>query len=205
MGLFSNKKTVNDNSTYNAKIIQSYLQESGTNMGFMSSGAVKAAAQLLRSNEEIKYAICANVAVGTMGGKLKAKTYKFKNKVNGVVVITNQRVVFATSVLGDSDNVSIYLTDIDSIDSAGNNLTGAVLRIQSRSSALAIDGNRKILNPFRDKIDEALYLSRETPNSTTVIQQSSGADEILKYKRLMDEGIITAEEFNAKKKQILGL
>ncbi|GEM_PF-6044492 len=33
----------------------------------------------------------------------------------------------------------------------------------------------------------------------------SNADEILKYKNLMDEGIITKEEFEAKKKQLLGL
>ncbi|MBR6514730.1 MAG: SHOCT domain-containing protein [Clostridia bacterium] len=30
-------------------------------------------------------------------------------------------------------------------------------------------------------------------------------DEILKYKRLLDEGIITKEEFDTKKKQILDL
>ena len=33
----------------------------------------------------------------------------------------------------------------------------------------------------------------------------SCADEILKYKELMDDGIITQEEFDAKKKQLLGL
>ena len=33
----------------------------------------------------------------------------------------------------------------------------------------------------------------------------SPADEILKYKELMDQGIITQEEFEAKKKQLLGL
>lgn len=33
----------------------------------------------------------------------------------------------------------------------------------------------------------------------------SAADEILKLKRLMDDGIITAEEFAAKKKQLLGV
>ena len=34
---------------------------------------------------------------------------------------------------------------------------------------------------------------------------SSDADEILKYKQLMDDGILTQEEFDEKKKQILGL
>ena len=33
----------------------------------------------------------------------------------------------------------------------------------------------------------------------------SAADEILKFKNLMDEGIITQEEFDAKKKQLLGI
>ena len=33
----------------------------------------------------------------------------------------------------------------------------------------------------------------------------SSADELVKYKKLLDDGVITQEEFNAKKKQIFGL
>ena len=33
----------------------------------------------------------------------------------------------------------------------------------------------------------------------------SSADEIKKFKDLLDSGVITQEEFNAKKKQLLGL
>lgn len=40
---------------------------------------------------------------------------------------------------------------------------------------------------------------------TTVIQQVSAADELKKFKELLDLGIITQEEFDAKKKQLLGL
>ena len=41
----------------------------------------------------------------------------------------------------------------------------------------------------------------------TINQEShqSNADEIKKYKELLDSGIITQEEFDAKKKQLLGL
>lgn len=35
--------------------------------------------------------------------------------------------------------------------------------------------------------------------------QLSGADEILKYKKLLDAGVISQSEFEAKKKQLLGL
>ncbi|MEI4827993.1 DUF4429 domain-containing protein [Bacillus sp. FJAT-53711] len=38
-----------------------------------------------------------------------------------------------------------------------------------------------------------------------VAATTSGADEIIKYKELMDQGIITEEEFQAKKKQLLGI
>ncbi len=46
------------------------------------------------------------------------------------------------------------------------------------------------------------------PNEATPAPSSpviSSADEILKFKKLMDEGIITPEEFEAKKKQLLGI
>lgn len=41
--------------------------------------------------------------------------------------------------------------------------------------------------------------------SLSAAQPISAADEILKFKNLMDLGIITKEEFEGKKKQLLGL
>ena len=48
------------------------------------------------------------------------------------------------------------------------------------------------------------YISSYTTRQPAAPTQST-ADEILKFKELMDMGIITAEEFEAKKKQLLGL
>lgn len=42
-------------------------------------------------------------------------------------------------------------------------------------------------------------------NTAPAVQPQSGAEEILKYKKLLDEGIITTEQFNAKKKELLNL
>ncbi len=42
------------------------------------------------------------------------------------------------------------------------------------------------------------------PKVTVNVQSSSAADEIRKLKQLLDEGVITQEEFDAKKKQLLG-
>ncbi|MBR5601424.1 MAG: SHOCT domain-containing protein, partial [Clostridia bacterium] len=43
------------------------------------------------------------------------------------------------------------------------------------------------------------------PAGQIVTQQLSPADELKKFKELLDMGIITQEEFDAKKKQLLGL
>lgn len=49
------------------------------------------------------------------------------------------------------------------------------------------------------------YIENYQANQGAPTQALSGADEILKYKKLLDDGILTQEEFDAKKKQLLGL
>ena len=53
-------------------------------------------------------------------------------------------------------------------------------------------------------LSQLTIITNFTSNST-VPSSTSGADEILKFKNLLDQGIITEEEFIAKKKQLLGL
>ncbi len=54
-----------------------------------------------------------------------------------------------------------------------------------------------------------LLVARQRARAATAQTQmpvpASGADELIKYKNLLDNGIITQEEFAAKKKEILGL
>jgi hypothetical protein len=52
---------------------------------------------------------------------------------------------------------------------------------------------------FRDRVDE--LINESTPSSAGASQ----ADELAKFAKLRDQGIITEEEFAQKKKQILGL
>lgn len=53
-------------------------------------------------------------------------------------------------------------------------------------------------------LSQLTIIANYTSNST-VPSSTSGADEILKFKNLLDQGIITEEEFTEKKKQLLGL
>ena len=60
----------------------------------------------------------------------------------------------------------------------------------------------EVANYVKKKIDE---IKTQGDRPATVVQQVSAADELKKMKELLDMGIITEEEFNAKKKQLLGL
>ena len=60
------------------------------------------------------------------------------------------------------------------------------------------------MEEVRDFIQEKIR-EIKSPKPATVVQNTSAADDILKYKNLLDAGIITQEEFDAKKKQLLGL
>ena len=55
-----------------------------------------------------------------------------------------------------------------------------------------------------DVINTLIYTT-EKNKDVTINQVNDVADEIAKYKKLFDDGIITQEEFEAKKKQLLGL
>ncbi len=51
-------------------------------------------------------------------------------------------------------------------------------------------------------LQERLKVSKQPQQ---VVQQNSEADELMKFKMLAEQGVITQEEFEAKKRQILGL
>lgn len=72
------------------------------------------------------------------------------------------------------------------------------------------DENTIIFNKkdYEKALDLKKYIESvqdEQNNQSPLTSESSGADEILKFKELMESGVITEEEFEAKKKQILGL
>lgn len=63
----------------------------------------------------------------------------------------------------------------------------------------------EVTSYIKSRIEE-YKTAKSAPATTTIIQNTfSPADEIKKYKELLDIGAITQEEFDAKKKEFLGL
>lgn len=75
--------------------------------------------------------------------------------------------------------------------------------------AAATDENTVMFTKREQKMAEEIKVYIESilvnKSKSQVAASVSGADEILKYKELLDQGIITEEDFQAKKKQLLGI
>ena len=68
--------------------------------------------------------------------------------------------------------------------------------------------NSKEKNALKDAFARGQYLMRNTTTTVNISDRSSttsGAEEIRKYKELMEEGVISPAEFETQKKQLLGL
>ena len=74
-------------------------------------------------------------------------------------------------------------------------------RIPDRTKCPKCGGNK--LNRLTEEEAKAEIEKQNAP--TQVIAETSAADELKKFKELLDSGVITQEEFDAKKKQLLGL
>ena len=98
----------------------------------------------------------------------------------------------------------ILLKDVHSI-STGKTRLGEYIEFETKNEdyrLLYVNDREKIAKDLQNAVD----MASNNENTASVIHtELSAADEILKFKGLLDSGIITQEEFDAKKKQLLGL
>ena len=93
---------------------------------------------------------------------------------------------------------------LDSINSVEYIEKSGIVNISTSSQKIHFES---LLNAeeISNVINELIRNRQANRGSTTVINNSSNADELAKFKKLLDDGIITQEEYDAKKKQLLGL
>ena len=71
---------------------------------------------------------------------------------------------------------------------------------------LNASGQNDLAMEIKSYVEEQIMKNASNKGGTTIVQQAnSPAEELKKMKELLDMGIINQEEFDAKKKQLLGL
>ena len=134
-------------------------------------------------------AVVGGVLFGSTGSIVGAATRKHEDVITKLYinVVLDNDIRMAT--------INIINTQMDA-----NSFSGSILLDTARRITADLD---LILNENRRNREKSLQANIETVITPTV--NTSAADEILKYKNLLDIGAITQEEYDAKKKQLLNL
>lgn len=120
-----------------------------------------------------------------------------------VEIIVTPEHVYGTAPFGK--RVDLPLDSVSAIGTGWLNSI-SVSTSSGRISFFAIKNRGEIHDVISKLLIERQHNNKAIDTSATKQEDAqSVADELKKYKELLDSGIITQEEFDAKKKQLLGL
>ena len=165
----------------------------------------------MSNDEEILW-----VSATAVGGMLLKNSGR--ESVTNVVFLLTSKKFYYTGVDGKSSiffqqpkSGKVDIKDIHALGVGSEALSGPTLTFEVKNEDYKIKfGNIDISFVYKVQgiFDEAISKTQgnDANQDNTVIQAAlSPADEIKKFKELLDMGVITQEEFDAKKKQLLGL
>lgn len=187
----------------------------------MDSGSIMSRRLMSASEDDIRNA----VSEGTIAKTLEEAKILSEFIGNfGKIELYNDKIVIKRGIMHPNgrSQKEIYLSSITAIHIKEPGLQAGYIQFvvlgshEVRQDAMmmniAEDENSVIFNgktkynealAFKSRIEE---LKKASHQPTVIVQnQLSNADEIKKYKELLDMGAITEEEFVAKKKQLLEL
>lgn len=174
-----------------ANIIQQ-LKESGFSDAYMTGREILKLPELIKPDETIKFA-----------------TSGFDDLTHSsvLIVVTNKRILLENKKLFfGSQNTEIPLEMVNDI-SYNSGLVMAKVSITSGTKEHKISQiTKKVVAQLVDTIRQQTELANNRNNQPQSQPQAPNTVEQLKgLKELLDSGILTQEEFDAKKKQILGI
>ena len=162
---------------------------------------IRAIKSSLLANEDVSFA--AKIDLGDTHDKIGG--------LMGILIITNLRVLYYYGP--NKDNWTLDQIPVDTIESIefSRSYTSSYLSVYGKSSIFHLNSDRHVLmEKARDLINQMIYdksqNSESSESESSVSDNMAQAPEALKrLEGLVDSGIITQEEFDAKKKQLLGL
>ncbi|MBM6413549.1 SHOCT domain-containing protein [Lacticaseibacillus paracasei] len=138
-------------------------------------------------------------SIGTVAGAIVG-SHSGKDKTKGSSSTIGEASTITSQIEDDSSTI-VKLTN-----AATDENVQIILLTKTRDyqRLMSFHVNMEVINKD-DSDDHSESSSRTSANPKTDTSSSSPVEEIRKYKQLLDDGIITAEEFSTKKKQLLGL
>jgi len=123
---------------------------------------------------------------------------------NFAYAVTNKRIIMAQQKIIGQNFQSVSIENINDITMKTSMMWG-IVTIDTIKECFNVGVNKAVAKNINKAIHDTLYslkseqVDRQIQNQTNI----SVADEILKYKNLLDMGAITQTEFETKKKELL--
>lgn len=144
-------------------------------------------------------------------GKEYSRVYSFSDVINYEIYENGNRYIFESfkiNIIGEECKQLKLIIRVDSSDNPQIVITYANNSSLNKSGFIY----KKMRDSLQIVCSQLEYMLNKKTSENIVVQDSnpiasfnnySVADEILKFKKLLDEGIITQEEFDKKKKDLL--
>lgn len=118
-----------------------------------------------------------------------------------LVVSTSKRIIFLDKgMLFGVSQIEIPLSKVNAVKYRKGLFVGEIEIWDGASMFKVKNVLKKTLIPFVNAVNDSIEKIEKSQKSS----KASVADEIIKFKKLLDEGAITQEEFDNKKKELLG-
>lgn len=169
----------------------------------MHSGERKMLYRLLESDEHLE-CLC--------GGDFKANSGEShiwrdsgRSFNSGVVVATDRRVIFLDKGIVSTEVAELTYKSIESISYSGGMMWGSLKFGLVGATTLPIENvkPKEQAKVFADTVRKHLNAGQTAAAAPTVVQTASAMDELEKAAALYERGLLTPEEFAAKKAQLL--
>lgn len=123
-----------------------------------------------------------------------------------LITCTDKRLLFLDKgMVFGLKQVEIPIEKINSISYKKGLLLGEIIIYHGAAQMTIKNIQKEAVKPLADAINNEIEKHRSAANNTSIQPTVSAADELLKFKQLLDAEVITQEEFDAKKKELLGL
>lgn len=157
---------------------------------------------LFGTNKEIKHLS----TIMQDGEILKAITSGSMDGKTWVIACTNMRVIFLdVGLVYRVNQMEIPIKNINSINQYRKIMFGEITIVDGSTTRKIENVDKNTIQFFIDKVNEQITSYINNGTVTTINNSLSNLDELKKLKELLDMEIITQEEFDLKKKELLGL
>ena len=146
----------------------------------------------------VSFRVAKGVSMRTGSGASQVVRGNVSEVFDGTLYITNFRIVLLAPKYG----FDLHISKITQLLYKTN---GFQVYVGSKCFSVLTDDIKTIQELILFMNEHKIFKDEKIINKKTKISERQNAEALREFKKLLDEGIITEEEFEAKKKQILGL